>query len=257
MRTVHLTCFDAFGTLPGNPTRGLVAVLSPPPGWRAVRTVLPTSYARVRPAVDRVFGQEPDAVVMFGYTGQTDRLRLEHVARNRDGSPRPDNDGRVGGAVIRPGAPAAYLATVDLMPLLSALYARQAPFTYSTDAGGYVCNHGYFLALGRARAMRPAVPCLFIHIPMPRTSAQRSQVRRGAAIVLSRVLQAAAEDRGRSPDPGLNAGSASSWHGRGLSLERQAHHLGQFSSRLHAEFAAEDVPVSPVGPLAFHQVALS
>jgi pyroglutamyl-peptidase len=192
MRTVHLTCFDAFGTLRENPTRGLVAVLSPPPGWRAVRTVLPTSYARVRPAVDDVFGRRPDAVVMFGYTSQADRLRLEHVARNRDGSPRPDNDGRIGGPVIRPGAPASYLATIDLMPLLSALYARQAPFAYSTDAGGYVCNHSYFLALGRARSACPAIPCLFIHIPMPRTKAQRSQLRQGAEIVLGRVLHAAA-----------------------------------------------------------------
>jgi pyroglutamyl-peptidase len=190
MRTVHLTCFDAFGALPENPTRWLVAALSPPPGWRAVKTVLPTSYARVSGEVDRIFDQRPAAVVMFGYTGQADRLRLEHMARNQDGSPRPDNDGRIGGPVIRPGAPPAYWSTVNLAPALSALCRRAVPFTYSIDAGGYVCNHSYFLALDRAWAASRVVPCLFVHIPWPRTRAQRSQIRRGAGLVLDGILHA-------------------------------------------------------------------
>jgi pyroglutamyl-peptidase len=193
MRTVHLTCFDAFGSLRDNPTRWLVASLSPPPDWRAVKTVLPTSYSRVSREVDRVFSRSPAAVVMFGYTGQTDRLRLEHVARNRDGSRHPDNDGSLGRPVILSGAPAAHRATVGLMPLLAALHTQHVPFTYSIDAGDYVCNHSYFLALDRARSEHPAVPCLFIHIPMPRTSGQRLPIRRGAAIALGCVLRAAAE----------------------------------------------------------------
>jgi pyroglutamyl-peptidase len=189
MRTVHLTCFDAFGGLRENPTRWLVAALPETPGWRTVKTILPTSYARVGTMVDGIFGQRPDAVVMFGYTSQTDRLRLEHVARNRDGSPRPDNDGRLGRSVILPGAPPVYSATVDLVPMLSALYAHEAPFTYSTDAGGYVCNHSYFLALHRARSAPSAVPCLFVHIPLPRTSAKCTEIRRAAGIVLAYVVR--------------------------------------------------------------------
>jgi pyroglutamyl-peptidase len=191
MPTVHLTCFDAFGRLRENPTRWLVAVLSPPPGWRAARTVLPTSYGRVAAPINRIFDQGPDAVLMFGYTGLTDRLRLEHLARNRDGAPHPDNDGQVGGPVIRAGGPPVYSSTVDLAPMLSALCDRTAPFTYSTDAGGYVCNHSYFLALERASAARPAVPCLFVHIPLPRTSRARAELRRGAGTVLTCLLSAA------------------------------------------------------------------
>ena len=118
MRTVHLTCFDAFGALRENPTRALVAALPETPGWRTIRTVLPTSYAGVGAGVDGLFGQRPDALLMFGYTSQTDRLRLEHLARNRDGSRRPDNDGRLGRPVILPGAAPAYPSTVDLAPVL-------------------------------------------------------------------------------------------------------------------------------------------
>jgi pyroglutamyl-peptidase len=202
MRTVHLTCFDAFGALRENPTRWLVAALPEISGWRTVKTVLPTSYARVGTKVDGIFDQRLEAVVMFGYTSQTDRLRLEHVARNRDRSPRPDNDGRLGRPVILPGAPPAYSSTVDLAPMLSALCARKAPFTYSTDAGGYVCNHSYFLALDRARSIQPAVPCLFVHIPLPRTSAKRSEIRRAACVVLACVLRAAwGEGPARRPPP--------------------------------------------------------
>jgi pyroglutamyl-peptidase len=191
MPTVLLTCFDAFGALRENPTRRVVSRLSAAPGWCAVKTVLPTSYARVGEAVGRIFGHRPEAVVMFGYTSKTDRLRLEHVARNRDGSVRPDNDGKLGGPVILPGAPPTYPATVELAPILPALCRRGVPFTYSIDAGGYVCNHSYFLALERAWSARPAIPCLFVHIPMPRTSAQWSEIHHGAGIVLDCVLRAA------------------------------------------------------------------
>ena len=213
---MHLTCFDAFGALRENPTRALVAALPETPGWRTVRTVLPTSYARVGAKVEGLFDQRPDAVLMFGYTSETDRLRLEHVARNRDGSRRPDNDGRLGRAVIRPGAPPAYPSTVDLAPVLLALCARVAPFTYSTDAGGYVCNHSYFLALDRARSAETAVPCLFVHIPLPRTGAKRSELQRGASIVLSCVLRAAGGLGTRSNRTRL----ASSWPGSTPSSRR-------------------------------------
>jgi pyroglutamyl-peptidase len=188
MPTVHLTCFDAFGALRQNPTRWLVTVLRAAPGWDVVRTLLPTSYVRVARPIAEIFGDRPGAVVMFGYTGQTDRLRVEQVARNRDGSPHPDNDGSLGGPVILSGRPPAYSSTVDLASVLAALQARQAPFSYSTDAGDYVCNHSYFLALGRAWSARSIVPCLFVHIPLPRTRAQRSEIRRGAGIVLDSVL---------------------------------------------------------------------
>jgi pyroglutamyl-peptidase len=191
VRTVYLTCFDAFGALRENPTRALVAALPETPGWRTIRTVLPTSYARVGARVDGIFGRRPDALLMFGYTSQTDRLRLEHLARNRDGSRRPDNDGRLGRPVILPGASPTYSSTADLAPVLLALCARKAPFTYSTDAGGYVCNHGYFLALERARFAQPAMPCLFVHIPLPRSSARWREISQAAGIVLACILRAA------------------------------------------------------------------
>jgi pyroglutamyl-peptidase len=198
MRTVHLTCFDAFGALRENPTRWLVSALSAAPGWRVVKTELPTSYARVGGQVRRIFDERPAAVVMFGYTSQTDRLRLEQLARNRDGSPRPDNDGRLGAPVILPGGPPTYPSTVGLDPVLSALCTQEVPFTYSVDAGGYVCNHSYFLALDRAWSARPVIPCLFVHVPLLRTRAQRSEIRCGASIVLDCILRTA-EPRAR-PD---------------------------------------------------------
>src|SRR5690348_15280027 len=188
MPTVHLTCFDAFGTLRENPTRWLVTVLRAAPGWHVVRTMLPTSYARVARPVGEIFADRPGAVVMFGYTGHTDRLRIEQMARNRDGAPYPDNDGRLGGPVILRRRPPDYSSTVDLAPVLPALQARLAPFSYSIDAGDYVCNHSYFLALDRAWSARPVVPCLFVHIPLPRSRAQQSEILRGAGIVLDCVL---------------------------------------------------------------------
>jgi pyroglutamyl-peptidase len=196
MPAVHLTCFDAFGALQENPTRWLVTALRPASGWCMRRTVLPTSYARVARPIAEIFGARPGAVVMFGYTSQTDRLRVEAVARNRDGSPHPDNDGRLGDPVVLPGRPPVHRSTVDLAPVLAALQARRAPFSYSIDAGDYVCNHSYFLALDRAWSAGPVVPCLFVHIPLPRTNAQRAEIRQGAGIVLDSVLGTVRSGRG-------------------------------------------------------------
>jgi hypothetical protein len=64
----------------------------------------------------------------------------------------------------------------------------------STDAGGYVCNHSYFLALHRARSAPSAVPYLFVYIPLPRTSAKRTEIRRAACIVLVCVMRGAQPD---------------------------------------------------------------
>jgi Pyroglutamyl peptidase len=81
--TVVVTGFDAFGGMATNPSVALVARLGLP-GLQVVRGVIPTSYGRVAAILRGIFAERPAAVVMFGFTNQTDRLRIEHLAVNRD-----------------------------------------------------------------------------------------------------------------------------------------------------------------------------
>ena len=183
IRTV-VTAFTAFGGMTANPTIELTRRLVEGSNNRLRRVVMPTSYRASEGILDRIVSRRPDVLVMFGYTSETDRLRLEHVARNRDGSPFPDNDGRYGRRFVIPGAPAAYRSTVGFGPVVSELARRSIPFTYSIDAGDYVCNHSYFWALNRVRSARPVIKCVFVHIPIPRSRAEWSEVTRGALVVL-------------------------------------------------------------------------
>ena len=105
MIRIVVTAFTAFGGMTANPTIELTRRLVEGSNNRLRRVVMPTSYRASEGILDRIVSRRPDVLVMFGYTSETDRLRLEHVARNRDGSPFPDNDGRYGRRFVIPGAP--------------------------------------------------------------------------------------------------------------------------------------------------------
>ena len=90
-------------------------------------------------------------------------LILETVARNRDASETPDNEG-----VIRLDAPidpdgAALLPTgLPVEALLERLEARGFPTRTSDDAGGYLCNHAFYVL---RRALPDRHVAGFVHVP--------------------------------------------------------------------------------------------
>jgi pyroglutamyl-peptidase len=183
-RTLLITGFGPFLDVEDNPSAVVARrVADALPDATAV--VLPTSYRRCEPALDEaITDHRPAALLLLGLSPHVDVLRVEAVGRNADRSSSPDVDGDVGGGRrIHAAAPPQLAATVDLSTLEAALAGAGVPFSLSTDAGGYVCNHLLFHALRTAD-----LPTVFLHLgPLaPDTEPQIVQgVRTAAEAILA------------------------------------------------------------------------
>jgi pyroglutamyl-peptidase len=159
------TAFNAFGTAPTNASEVLLRGLGDDP--RVVPVVLRTEYEAARGEMVRLIRElRPQAVVAFGVAAGGSAIRLERVARNWDGAPAPDNAGDVRpGEEIVTGAPETYPATLPYRQLSAELTARQIPYTFTDDAGGYVCNHVFYCARHEIEESGLVIPCGLIHVP--------------------------------------------------------------------------------------------
>ena len=170
---VLLTGFEPFGGHADNPSQLLVREL----GERDDRVVveyLPVSYAR---AADQVIVAlrrlNPRALILFGLAAGSSHLLLERVARNRDVSPAPDNDGELRSGPIVADAPDTYHGSLPFAQMAALAGRVNEPARLSQDAGGYVCNHTYFRVAHHLAGREPGTPCGFVHLPMMEPGSRR------------------------------------------------------------------------------------
>jgi pyroglutamyl-peptidase len=181
-----ITGFGPFLEVEDNPSaRVACQVAGQLPGAHA--EVLPASYRRSTEQLDQLIAEvQPSALLLLGLSRHVEVVRLEAIARNADRSTSPDVDDVVrAGRPVVADAPQQLAATADLSAIEQALADADVPFTGSTDAGGYVCNHLYFHALhGAAR------PTVFVHVGhlTPQTE---PQVVRGVHAVAASILSSA------------------------------------------------------------------
>jgi pyrrolidone-carboxylate peptidase len=192
MKLVEITAFDRFGKFEENPSAVLLKSLPV-----REKTVLPVSYKRVQEWIEAEARnpEQPRALLMLGVSESASTFRVELCARNYGGT-RADEEGvSWGGSPIDPSAPPLLRSTLfSPPPALSkegadGLHSSQEipsrgspeapvgirgtkgflglqgdlfPFVQpSEDAGDYLCNFAYFLALWHL----PQVSCGFIHVP--------------------------------------------------------------------------------------------
>jgi len=136
-------------------------------GHEITPLVLAVSYARATAAIRNVLSPSRfDAVLVMGVAPLESVMRIESIGRNRDSSNRPDCDGEESkGGPIFPGAPEEIQTSVNVNGLLDRLRLAGIPGRISEDAGGYLCNRGYFTALQAIREAGASTSCLFIHVP--------------------------------------------------------------------------------------------
>ena len=89
-----------------------------------------------------------------------------------------------------PGAPEQYSGNSSYTdPISAALSAREIPHVFSDDAGGYVCNHTFFLRLAtKSRRSGLAVPCGFIHVPRINTPEEFAMLLEAMKICIGTAL---------------------------------------------------------------------
>lgn len=162
MANILVCGFEPYGGRPDNPAGDLALALGKQAGIRAA--VLPVSYAQSGGALVTQLAEKPAAVLLLGmWQGST--VKLERLALNLDDSDQADADGviRLGERIVA-GGPAAYWSSLPLQRFEQALTRAGLPVRWSRDAGGYVCNHVFYLAAHRLAPT--ATPCGLIHVPV-------------------------------------------------------------------------------------------
>jgi pyroglutamyl-peptidase len=165
---VLVTGFEPFGGGSVNPSQRLVEELAadPPSGIELETALLPVAYARsagaLRAAVDAA---RPDVVVCFGQADGRTGISIEQFAHNLDGAESVDNDGASSTVEIDADGPAAYRSTLPVDAIVAALRAEGIPAAASRDAGGFLCNHVFYVLM-RALDQRADVAGGFVHVPL-------------------------------------------------------------------------------------------
>jgi pyroglutamyl-peptidase len=182
---VLVTGFEPFDGSTVNPSQQLVEALS----GDLAKALLPVSYARAADELRRAIAEtEPDVVICFGQADGRTGISVERFAHNLDEATTTDNDAVAGsGAPIDAHGPAAYSSTLPVDEIVAALRARGIPAAPSRDAGGFLCNHVFYVLMGELEG-RPGARGGFIHVPLlPEQTLEQA----AASMPLDSLVQAA------------------------------------------------------------------
>ena len=161
---VLLTGFEPFGGSTVNPSQQLVGALD----GDVATAVLPVSYERAAAALrSAVAGHQPDIVIAFGQADGRTGISVERFAHNLDEATTTDNDEAPGsGLPIDPGGPAAYPSTLPVDDIVAALRAEGIPAAPSRDAGGFLCNHVFYVLMHTLDQQPRTTRGGFVHVPL-------------------------------------------------------------------------------------------
>jgi pyroglutamyl-peptidase len=161
--TVLVTGFEPFGGSATNPSQRIVEALD-----GVAKALLPVSYARAAAELRRaVQDTGPDVVICFGQADGRAQITVERFAHNLDEAATTDNDEAPGsGAPIDPNGPAAYPSTLPVDEIVEALRAEGIPAAPSRDAGGFLCNHVFYVLMRALEEERGAANGGFVHVPL-------------------------------------------------------------------------------------------
>ena len=172
--TTLVTGFEPFGEHAVNPSQLIAQALD--------GVVLPVSFARASDALrDAIQERDPELVVCFGLADGDAAISVERFAHNLDEADAIDNEGANGsGAEIDPAGPIALRATLPVDEIVDALRGAEIPATVSRDAGGYLCNHVFYVLM---QTLKPGRLGGFVHVPALDVLPLEQQLRAAELIV--------------------------------------------------------------------------
>ena len=166
MTRVLVTGFEPFGGANVNASQQLVEALAaePPPEVELATAVLPVIWRRAGEELVRLLeSEQPELVVCFGQADGRAHLEIERFALNLDdGTDEADEQRR---AEIDPDGPVAYRSSLRVDAAVDALREEGIPAAASRDAGGFLCNHVFYVLMG-ALAEQTGVRGGFVHVPL-------------------------------------------------------------------------------------------
>jgi pyroglutamyl-peptidase len=179
MSSVLVTGFEPFGKHEINPSQLIAEELD--------GVVLPVSYARAADELRRALDErDPEIVVAFGLADDRAAVTPERFAHNLDEADTADNDDTAGsGAEIEAAGPLAYRSTLPVDEIVTALRAHDLPAAVSRDAGGYLCNHVFYVLM---HTLKPGRMGGFVHVP-PLDVLPRERLVDAARVIVETCVQ--------------------------------------------------------------------
>jgi pyroglutamyl-peptidase len=171
---VLVTGFEPFGNNDVNPSALIAEALD--------GVVLPVSFARAAAELRAATAErDPELVVCFGLAAGDKTISVERFAHNLDEADAIDNEGAGGsGSTIDPDGPLALPSSLPVEEIVAALRADEIPAAVSRDAGGYLCNHIFYVLM---RALPPGRKGGFVHVPGLEVIPLDDQIRAARTIV--------------------------------------------------------------------------
>ena len=146
MSKILITYFEPFGERTTNASKEVVSLIS-----NFNIKELPVSWSKVPSILDEIFINEPDYLFLIGEAGSYKEITVERTAHNI--SKGKDNEGvnKENEEIIK-GDKEVKTTLFDL---------SNVPYRISDDAGKYLCNYTYYLALSKVKTCK----VLFVHLP--------------------------------------------------------------------------------------------
>lgn len=152
---------------------------------------LPTVFAALPGALDRLYAQDPDVVLLVGESAAARWLLVERLAVNVAHARLADNAGaRPIDEEVEPGGEPARRVSFDPRAAVRAALEVGVRCDVSSHAGTFCCNASLYLALGRAARRSPPPPTAFVHVPARFPWARNARAARGLTAIARELLRA-------------------------------------------------------------------
>lgn len=126
--------------------------------------ILSVDLNKTKEELCQIIESNPDLLIMFGQSGKDPDIHIETRAHNILNFKIKDNGGNIPTnlPIIEGGD--EYLSTpIDYNELNEFLLKNNIPSKGSDNAGEFICNYSYYLALNSG------IKCIFIHLPLLET----------------------------------------------------------------------------------------
>lgn len=146
MSNIVVTYFEPFGGRTTNASEEVVSLLN-----NYQLKELPVSWSKIPTMINETLSSNPDYLFLVGEAGSYQEITVERTAHNISNG--KDNDGMDrNNEPIIPNGKDELLTKFDLSKLT---------YRISDNAGKYLCNYTYYLALSLAKDTK----VVFIHLP--------------------------------------------------------------------------------------------
>jgi pyroglutamyl-peptidase len=169
---ILITGFGPFGNVVCNPSVRIARQFKRQAicGASIVTRAFRVSYDEVDRDLRRILAQGAfDIVLLLGIAGNERGIRLERFGKNKDSASAPDVDRKTRRRrpIIRNGQQ-QFETAAPFSAIRELLKRNGARCRISEDAGGFLCNHAYYVAQNTIARHGMKSICLFVHVPPDR-----------------------------------------------------------------------------------------